>query len=87
MNYSWYSQTNDPNSSDAVQQILAYGNLDEILSLRKKMGREKLRQVFIEHPKKVYSASSLHFIQKFILHIDKPFDEQQYLKNTPRYIR
>jgi len=87
MNYSWYTEPSNINSADTIHQILAYGKLEEVLSLRKKEGREKLCQVFLTHPKKVYSPSSLYFIKKFILGIDEQLDEKKYLKNAPRYIR
>ena len=87
MNYSWYTEPSNINSPDLIHQILAYGKLEEILNLRKKEGREKLSQLFLSHPKNVYSAPSLHFIKKFILGIDGQLDEKKYLKNAPRYIR
>ena len=85
MNYSWYTEPSNINSSDTIHQILAYGKLEEILNLRKKEGREKLNQLFLTHPKKVYSSSSFYFIKKFILGIDGQLDDQKYLKNSPRY--
>lgn len=87
MNYSWYSQVSDQISADKVQQALAYGSLDEIMLLKKEIGEEKLSQIFLNHPKKLYSKSSLNFIQKFILHLDNQINEVQYLKDAPRNIR
>jgi hypothetical protein len=87
MNYSWYSQSPTPTSPDSIQQILAFGNLDAILNLKKEISKEKLSQVFLDHPKKIYTKPSLNFIQKFILHIDSQINELQYLKNAPRSTR
>lgn len=86
MNRSWYTKTVDGESSDAVHQIFVFGTLDEIKSLKKKLGEKKLREIFILHPKKIYTKSALNFIKKFILHINKSLNEQKYLKNTPRRI-
>lgn len=86
MNNSWYTEASDINSPDTIHQIFAYGTLDEIIALRKKLGVKKLTELFLNYPKKVYIKSSLSFIINFILQINFPVDEQKYLKDTPRSI-
>ncbi len=61
-----------------------FGKLDDIKSLKKEVGEDKVRELFLTHPKKVYTASALNFIKKYILDINTPIDDQKYLKFTPR---
>ncbi|MDO8638302.1 MAG: hypothetical protein Q7R43_01910 [Candidatus Daviesbacteria bacterium] len=82
----WYSDKIDINSPDAVHQILMYGNLQEIKSLKKTLGEKKVKELFLSHPKKVYTAPALNFIKNFILNIPTLINEQKYLKSTPRNI-
>lgn len=87
MNYSWYAPDKTTLSSDQIHQTFAYGSLEDIKKLKNTVGEEKLRTLFLQSPKKVYTPALLYFIQKFILNIDIPFDEQKYLSTTPRNIR
>ncbi|MBI2442718.1 MAG: hypothetical protein HYV40_02275 [Candidatus Levybacteria bacterium] len=86
MKYSWYSPSLKKDSPDAIHQVLAFGTLSEIRSLKNTLGETQLKKLFLDHPKKVYTQSTLHFITNFILHIDS-VDEQKYLKTTQRSIR
>lgn len=86
MNRTWYSKAAGKNSPDAVHQILAFGTLEDIRSLKKTVGEEKVKKLFIGYPKKVYTERSLNFIKNFILRIKSPLDEQKYIKYTPRHI-
>ncbi|MDO8570424.1 MAG: hypothetical protein Q7R97_02465 [Candidatus Daviesbacteria bacterium] len=83
----WYSNSAEMNSSDTVHQILMYGNLQEIKSLKETLGEKKVKELFLSHPKKVYTAPALNFIKNFVLQIPTQIDEQKYLKSTPRNIR
>lgn len=83
---SWYTNNSDNTSPDAVHQILAFGTLEEALSLKKKIGENRLKEIFSKYPKKIYTPPSLNFIKKFIVGTSTPFDEQKYLKNTPRHL-
>ena len=85
MKYSWYTPSRKPESPDAIHQTLAFGTLAQIKSLKATFTKAKLKKLFLEHPKKVYSPAAFYFIKNFILNIDS-VDEQKYLKNTPRSI-
>lgn len=85
MKQTWYSTTQDTQSPDAIHQILAYGTLDEIRLLKKAIGEETIKKLFLGFPKKIYTSSALYFIKHFILHITNPIDEQKYLRNAPRH--
>lgn len=83
----WYSDKVSLDSPDAVHQILMYGDLKEIQALKQQLGADKVKELFLGYPKKIYSPSSLNFIKNFILGINISIDEQKYLKSTPRNIR
>jgi hypothetical protein len=82
----WYSPSDHVKSPDSVHQTLMYGSLDEIEALKKEIGKEAMRELFLKYPKKVYTNEALHFIINYILQITTPIDEQKYLKHTPRNI-
>ena len=83
----WYSNNVDIGSPDTVHQVLMFGKLDDIKSLKKKVGEDKLKKLFLNHPKKIYTSAALNFIKNYILNISTPIDERQYLKFTPRVTR
>lgn len=85
-NYSWYTDKTIEKSPDNIHQILAFGSIDDVKNIKKTLGENILANLFLQKPKKVYTASSFNFITKFILHIYN-VDEQKYLKSTPRYTR
>ena len=87
MNRSWYTNTINESSSDSIHQTLVFGTLDDIRSLKEKVGEKKLRELFLRYPKKIYTIPVLNFIKNFILHIHTSIDEQDYLKYTPRRTR
>ncbi len=86
-NRVWYTPGADIKSPDTIHQILMFGKLSEIQSLKKTLGESTIRELFLRYPKKVYTDVALNFIKNFILDIITPIDEQQYLKYTPRAIR
>lgn len=83
----WYSTHQAIDSPDMVHQTLMFGTLKEIQSLKNTVGETAITELFLRHPKKVYTAPALNFIKNFVLHINTAIDEQQYLKHTPRAIR
>ena len=86
-NRVWYAPKADIKSPDTIHQILMFGNLSEIQSLKKTVGEATVKELFVRFPKKIYTAPALNFIKNFILKISTPIDEQQYLKYTPRITR
>ena len=87
MNRVWYAPGEDIKSPDTIHQILMYGKLSEIQSLKKSLGNSTIQKIFLRYPKKVYTAAALNFVKNFILRLPTSFDDQQYLKNTPRITR
>ncbi len=84
--YIWYSKSSNIDSPDTIHQILAYGTLKDVLTLERQIGQEKLGTLFINYPKKVYTAPALNFVTKFIIHLSGTIKENEYLKTTPRNI-
>ena len=82
----WYAKA-DLKSPDSIHQVLMFGDLKEIKSLKKTIGQDKVKELFLAFPKKVYTHPALNFIKNFILDINTPIDEQKYLKITPRSVR
>lgn len=87
MNRSWYAPSANKKSPDTIHQILAFGTLDDIRSLKKTVGEGQIKELFLSHPKKIYTSPAFNFIKNFILHIRTSVDAQKYLKSTPRNIR
>ena len=85
--YTWYSDRSALNNPDSIHQTLALGNLQDIKNLLKKVGVNKVKAIFINHPKKIYTKSGFNFISKFILQITSPIKESEYLKSTLRHTR
>lgn len=85
--YTWYSTNTDLHSPETIHNILSYGTLTDIIDLEKKLGKEKIREIFTKNPKKVYTNAAFHFISKFIFHISHSLDEHEYIKSSPRNIR
>jgi hypothetical protein len=84
--YVWYNRNAKINSPDTVHQILSLGRMEDIENLKKILGEEKIKFYFLQQPKKVYIRPILNFTKNYILRIKESIDENQYLKNTSRYI-
>ncbi|MHB8362693.1 MAG: hypothetical protein ACYDBX_03685 [Patescibacteria group bacterium] len=87
MNYVWYSNNKDEKSPDSLHQTFVYGSLDSIMHLKRELGEEESRKLFLTYPKKMYTKASLNFIKHFVLNIEFSINENKYLKDTPRDIR
>lgn len=83
----WYADGENIKSPDTIHQILMFGKLEEIQSLKKTAGETAVKELFLNFPKKIYTAPALNFIKNFILKISSSIDEQKYLKYTPRNTR
>lgn len=86
-NRVWYATNTKITSPDTIHQILMFGKLSDIQSLKKEIGEANVKRLFLDYPKKIYTAPALNFIKNFILGIPTSLDEQKYLKTTPRITR
>lgn len=87
MNYSWFTKSTNINTPDTIHQILAFGTLSDIKSLKEKIGKNKLKNIFVQNPRKIYTAALFNFIKNIVLDINVSIDESKYLKYAPRNIR
>jgi len=63
-----------------LNQLLMYGSLEEIQHILEKEGLEKVRNIFILKPTKIYTKAAFNFIKKFILKVDQDLDPEKYVK-------
>lgn len=74
----------EKNKSYIINQVLMYGDLEDIKWLKETYSLKTVKQVFLYKPQKIYTPQALNFISKFLLNIKK-INPQNYLKTTPRY--
>jgi len=79
----------DPQKDKAyiVNQVLAYGGLEELKWLFKTYPREVIKEVFLKQPIKTYRAPTFNFVKEILLEIEGSLPEEKYVINTPRIIR
>ncbi len=58
-NTIWYAPSADIKSPDTIHQILMFGKLSDIQSLKKAIGENTIRKAFLHFPKKVYTADEV----------------------------
>lgn len=85
--YTWYNHMSKLDNPETIHQVMSYGEIDEIKEMENAIGHVKIKQAFLEHPKKVYSKPVFYFIKNYIIKNEELLDERKYLKNTPRYSR
>lgn len=69
-----------------VNQVLAYGTLNDLKWLFSTYPKEEIKSVFCNHPGKDYTPSSLNFIKNILLDIPDDVDKSRYVRTLPRYI-
>lgn len=65
-----------------VNQVLMYGNLEEIKDLKESYGTDEIRKIFIEKPSQIYTKPAFNLIKNFILKIDANLDSGRYIKSV-----
>lgn len=71
-----------------INQILAFGGLEEIRWLFKVYSKRAIKETFTKKPLKVYIPSSFNFAKEILLGIkNKDLDPYSYDRNLPRRIR
>lgn len=68
-----------------INQILAYGTLEELRWLYKTYSKKTLKDVFLNQPIKQYTPASLNFA-RLLLDIVNPIDLHRYDKTLSRHI-
>jgi hypothetical protein len=64
-----------------IHQVLRFGELADIKWLIKELGREAIKQVFLQSPQKVYSKPGFHFVSRSILGINEKLNESEYVQS------
>jgi hypothetical protein len=85
--YLWYKKSDDTQSADTIHQILAFGTLEDIADLKSEVGDKKMREIFIQKPRNVYTKADFNFVKQYLLKIDQEIDETSYLKTSARNIK
>lgn len=71
-----------------INQILAYGGMEELKWLFKTYPLKTIKAVFLKHPIKTYRAPTFNFVKEILLDLDKiNLPKERYVINTPRIIR
>lgn len=79
--YTWYNREAKLDNPETIHQIMSLGQISEIMEMERELGLDKIRQAYLEHPKKIYSRPVFLFINKYILKNQEPIDERKYVKN------
>jgi len=69
-----------------INQILAYGGIEELRWLFSTYPREDIKKSFVMHPAKVYRFPTFHFVKDILLGIADFLHTENYVVNTPRVI-
>ncbi|MCX6810250.1 MAG: hypothetical protein NTY30_00725 [Candidatus Berkelbacteria bacterium] len=85
--YLWYKKIDDTGSADTIHQILAFGTLEDIADLKSEVGNEKIREIFIQKPRNIYTKADFNFVKQYLLKIDQEIDATDYLKTSARNIK
>lgn len=64
-----------------VNQVLAYGNLEDIKKLIETYTSNTIKEVFINQPKKIYTPSCFNFVKNHVLHINQKINKERYVKS------
>lgn len=90
--YLWSVNVNnldlDKNKNYIINQILAFGGMDEYKWLFENYKKETIKEVFINKPSKVYNKKTYFFVKNFVLGLkDKDLNLYKYDRDLPRQIR
>ncbi len=67
-----------------IHQILSFGDLVDIEWLLAFYGKEEVKKVFSESPKRLYQPSVFYFVKDILLGMkEKDFDLKEYAKISP----
>ncbi len=70
-----------------INQILAYGGLEDIKWAKDSYGWKKLRQVFVEKPLKIYLPRTFYFVKNVLFGLsDNAALREKYDQTLPRLV-
>ncbi len=65
-----------------INQVLMYGTLNEIKSLKNDYSEAEIKNTFIKNPTQIYTKPAFNLIKNFILKIDQSLDSGRYIKSV-----
>ncbi|HCC59906.1 MAG: hypothetical protein A2402_00755 [Candidatus Staskawiczbacteria bacterium RIFOXYC1_FULL_37_43] len=66
-----------------IHQVLSYGKINQIKYLFKIYKPREIIDVFVNHPKRIYSPAVFNFIKNFILNLkEKDLSANKYVKTS-----
>ena len=73
----------DKHDSYIIHQVLMYGDFDHIKWLFDVYPKDRVIDVFLNKPEKVYTKPALNYVNKFILGLDhQALQEDKYVSTT-----
>lgn len=63
-----------------INQVLMYGDLDDVKELIKETGVDEVRNIFMNKPSKIYTKEAFNFIKNYVLRIEENLDSDKYVK-------
>jgi hypothetical protein len=71
----------DPNKDKIyiINQILAFGGMEELAWLFNQYSLREIRNVFINHSIKTYRKASFNFVKNILLEIKRPLKSKKYV--------
>ena len=66
-----------------IHQILSYGNLKALSWLLRTYSKQEIREVFLEHPVRVYRKATLNFVHQILLGLKTRLQEKRYVTTFP----
>ncbi len=77
----------DADSAYVINQVLALGSVGDIRWLFKTYGHQKIEQVFLRKPMKVYSPAAFNFVKEILLDTsDREVPAYRYDASLARHI-
>jgi|SRR3989338_1632720 len=71
-----------------IHQVLAYGSFADIRWLINNYSRGEIKEVFLDHPIKMYSQKVFYFIKNFLLDLKQvELDEDRYTTSISGPVR
>lgn len=67
------------NKTYIIHQVLQYGDLQDFKWLQQIYSSDEIGQTFANHPRATYQPASFHFVTKFLLNVNQPLKEEDYV--------
>lgn len=65
-----------------IHQVLMYGSLDQINWLKSVYRIGEMKEVFLGHPRRIYTPQAFNFVKNYLLGIKAELSEEKYARAT-----